>query len=123
MRHDMQIPLQNLRVACVALVDSLPEWTTLGPWLAAEHTRGAAVARELIVLSLASPPQDEDEYMEVLKPFLDWGIAFSGNLRHLRNVGHDVSALLELRDNAIGHVAAIHQRNGWDLPESSLEPL
>ena len=123
LRQDVQLPFQNLRVAWIALVDGLPNWSGLDGWLAAEHSHGAAIAREILVRATAKPPTSEDEHMVLLQPHLDWGIALSGNLRHLRANGYDAEALLTLRDNARKNLEAIYERNRWDLPENSLKPL
>jgi heme exporter protein D len=124
MRQDVQQPLQNLRVAWIALVDGLPDWTGLDEWLAAEHSHGAAIGRQVLARATLKPPRDEAEHMALLKPHLDWGIGLSGNLRHLRSTGHDGEALAKLRDNARANAIAIYERNGWDLPEGpNFEPL
>ncbi len=115
-RSEMQVPLQDLRVAQTALTDALPGWTGLDRWLAAEHALGASVARH--VLENARPGVTIDEHMAVLKPFLDWGIGFSQNLRHLRTVGPAPVEIADLTKHAMGEAVKVHERNGWPLPSA-----
>lgn len=113
-RNDMQKPLQDLRVAETALADVLPTWHGVDRWLAAEHARGSSIARH--VLENARPGVTIDEHMTVLQPFMDWGMEFSQNLRHVRTIGPAPVEIADLTKHAVAEAVKVHQLNGWPIP-------
>lgn len=71
------------------------------------------VARSWLVTALATRPTKNSP---ALAPYMDWGLAFSQNLRHLRNTGYDAKAVAALTSNAEKACATVNARNGWTPP-------
>lgn len=116
--------LANLRIATIALVDSLDGWPGLDRWLEAERVLGAALGRQ--VMEAARPGDGVDERLTKLDPLMSWAQALSQNLRLLRSTGHDEQVLGKLQANAEALVRKTHERHGWDLPPRSnprIQPL
>lgn len=116
--------LANLRIATIALVDSLDGWAGLDRWLEAERVLGATLGRQ--VMESARPGDGVEERLTQLDPLMSWAQALSQNLRLLRSTGHDEQVLGKLRVNAEALVKRIHERHGWQLPPTSnprIQPL
>lgn len=109
--------LANLRIAFVALIDDLPDWTGLGSWLASEQVLGATLGREVIELS--KPSDGVEKRLQNLELLSGWAQALSSNLRYLRSNGLDVEAMTKLQENAVGLTREIHEKHGWGLPATA----
>ncbi|TKV27425.1 hypothetical protein FDK12_12035 [Arthrobacter sp. NamB2] len=116
--------LANLRIAMIALIDELDGPAVFDRWLAAEHTLGATLGRQ--VLETAQPGATIEQRVNRLGPLMGWAQALSGNLRRFRSVGLDVETLSKLRLHARELVETLHASHGWDLPpeeDPRLEPM
>jgi hypothetical protein len=111
--------LPTLRVRLIALVDGLPEWRGFDQWLATEHVLGAALSRE--VLARARKDESNEERVEKIKPYLDWGVALTQNLRHFRNIGYSPDDVESLRAHVSGVLKGAYTRNGWGEPRTHLD--
>ena len=117
--EDVGDRLVTLRVRFMALVDGLRRWDGLDEWLAAEHRFGAALGRH--VQETADPRLPPAQYVEALKPYMNWSMRLSNNLRHLRNTGYDRKQIADLKDGAEWGIGAVYAKNGWGEPEYSAD--
>ncbi len=107
--------LTNLRISLTALVDELPEWHNLGPWLDVERALGMALSRQ--VMDAAAPNDTVEERLEKLEPVMTWAQAFSGNLRVLKSKGYNAEALEKLTARGKELIKTTYEKNGWgELP-------
>lgn len=106
--------LANLRIAMTALVDELPTWTELGPWLDVERGLGAALARE--VMERHDPTASVDQRLSNLEVYQTWAQALSANLRRLKSKGYDAASLAKLALHNRELIVQIHRKNGWEVP-------
>lgn len=106
--------LANLRISLTALVDELPEWHNLGPWLDVERALGMALSRQ--VMDSATPSDSVDERLQKLEPVQTWAQAFSTNLRVLKSKGYDPDPLAKLTARGKEYITNVHRNNGWELP-------
>lgn len=116
--------LANLRIGMVALIDELPEWTSLDVWLETEHALGATLGRQ--VMETAKPGDSVEQRLINLDPLMTWAQALSSNLRHLKSKGPDPEALKKLASHNKSLIAQTHEKNGWDpRPEANprIKPL
>jgi len=109
--------LSNLRIAMIALVDELPEWSELDGWLEAERILGATYGRQ--VMDAAKPGDRVEQRVQNLDPLMTWAHALSSNLRFLRSKGRSAVSFGTLTSDAKGLIAQIHDKNGWDLPPAA----
>jgi hypothetical protein len=110
--------LANLRVAMIALVDDLPSWTELGPWLEAERVLGATYGR--VVLETSTPTDDVEQRVRHLEPLMTWAQVLSQNLRLFRSTGYDAAVMRDLSANDDTLIRQVHVRHGWELPPTSI---
>ena len=116
--------LANLRIAMIALVDELDDWTGLDAWLEAEHTLGATLGRQ--AMARAKPGDTVDERLRALDPYQTWAQVLGGNLRRFRSQGYDAATAAKLRDHALEVARQIHETNGWVMPPTAnpaIKPL
>lgn len=107
--------LTNLRISLTALVDELPEWHNLGPWLDVERALGMALSRQ--VMDTAAPNDTVEERLEKLEPMMTWAQALSGNLRVLKSKGYNAEALEKLTTRGKELIKTTYEKNGWgELP-------
>lgn len=109
--------LADLRIAMIALVDDLPEWTELDRWLEAERILGATYGR--VVMETQDGTDDIEQQVRNLEPLMTWAQALSSNLRLLRSKGHDAAALRALAANDSDLIRQLHEKYGWEQPPTS----
>lgn len=124
-REDVGERLVTSRVRFMALIDGVPKkWRELGPWLVAEQQLGATLGRHVLETSEAKPPTSLDEHLENLRPWFDWNMALTSNLRRLQNDGYDRGEVVKLRAEAEKNTASLYALHGWPPPPPSpLQPL
>lgn len=110
--------LQNLRIASIALVDELPDWSGLDKWLEAERALGAVLGRQ--VIEQAKPSDTVDQRLKALDPYQVWAQVLGSNLRRFRAVGYDADAAAQLRPGAEARAKQIYEAHGWELPPKSI---
>lgn len=113
--------LANLRIAMIALVDELPDWTGLDKWLEAERALGAVLGRQ--VLEQAGPGDTVEQRLKALDPYQHWAQLLGNNLRHFRNEGYDAAVAAELRASAEARAKNIYEAHGWELPPTTIPGL
>lgn len=110
--------LQNLRIASIALVDALADWSGLDKWLEAERALGAVLGRQ--VMEQAKPGDTVDQRLKALDPYMVWAQVLGGNLRRFRAVGYDANAAAQLRVSAESRAKQIYEAHGWEMPPMSI---
>jgi hypothetical protein len=103
--------LANLRIAMIALVDELLDWTGLDKWLEAERALGAVLGRQ--VLEQARPGDTVEQRLKALDPYQIWAQLLGSNLRHFRSEGYDAAVAAELRASAEARVKHSYEAHGW----------
>lgn len=110
--------LADFRIATIALVDELDDWSGLDTWLEAERALGAVLGRQ--VMEAAQPSDTVDERLANLAPYQRWAQVLSQNLRRFRMVGFDAGTVAKLQASAEGQIKSISKKHGWELPPTTI---
>lgn len=110
--------LVNFRIASIALVDELDDWSGLDTWLEAERALGAILGRE--VMASARVGDSVEKRLANLEPYQRWAQVLGHNLRRFRKVGFDPTAAAALQASAEDQIKTISAKHGWEPPATEL---
>ncbi|KIQ02453.1 hypothetical protein [Curtobacterium flaccumfaciens] len=113
----IQDRLANLRIAMIVLVDDLPTWAELGPWLEVERVLGATHGQ--VVMENFTPTDNVEQRVRNLEPLMTWAHALSQNLRLFRSTGYDAEVMRNLSTNSEALIRQLHEQYGWELPPTA----
>ena len=110
--------LADFRIAAIALVDELEDWSGLDAWLESERALGAVLGRE--VMAKVKAGDTVEERLANLDAYQRWAQVLSNNLRNFRASGFNVDAASQLRASAESQAIAVCIKNGWESPPTTL---